>query len=554
MATGEFDLPSPTMRVGIRQDVSDLALHGVCLRNANWRVADCLTKDRGLRAFCSTAIGTGTTYGAFEARFSNGTQKLLAFQQASGACAVVPWNATTETWDTALATTLEAGKPWAGMFANKAVLLDGNQLYTYDSATAADLTTVAVTDEDGEAVDFPNRCTWGVVYANRLVLFGDPQNPFYFWPSEVRTLQWDATIGYSVMSTRGERIKGACTCGPYLLVGGDEFLRAFYLGTAGPEDWDWDSLSEEVGPVNWQSMVQVSRGYGNQASSFTFFWGKQGPMMVAHMGSGLPTLVPLWRQIQTMLRGTAANDVPGLDPSCFNSIEAAYALEYDEVRFTCRYAGSTSMDLVLCVDVTSCVAMMTGASAYPLWRIRDNADLEIGGATRGLPASSICTVELDPDTGDLSTEGTRRCLLLDAGMVYEMDGNEECMDLVSQAMPMTVTIGGISGAEQGMRDWEKVIRKVHLHYANAGAYQFIVTVIGDSNDFKSATVPETGVFRWGEGMWGTGMWTDGAWQSAIADMGCRGHVFQLRIYDDGAVLAPASLSSWMLYGYVEGRR
>jgi hypothetical protein len=560
MARGEFDILSKTMRVGIRQDVSDIAERANCLRNANWRVADCLTKDRGIRQFNALPIGTGTTYGLFEARFSDGTQTLLAFQDTGSACSVHRWQAAAGLFTVPMATTLARVKPYVTMFANKVAVLDGVAVRTINSATAANLSTLPTTDTSlsGQVNDFSfvGACTWGVVYANRLVLFGSPDSPWYFYPSEVREYVWDAAIGYSVMSTRGERILGACTCGPYLLVGGEEFLRAFYLGTAGPEDWDWDSLSEEVGPINWQSMVQVTRGYGNDASAFTFFWGKHGPMMVAYMGSGLPTLVPLWRQLQIMLMGVTQDDLPGLDLTTFDQIEAVYAPEYDEVRFACRYAGSTANDVLLCVDVNSCVAMMVGsAGAYPLWRVRDNAALTVqGSAARGLPCGTVATAEMHPTSGALTTTGVRRVLLGDSGFVYEMDADDACLDLVSELIPMTITLGGITGADQDMRDFEKVVRKASIHCTRTGAYTFKVIVTGDGEDAKTGVIPDGGVYHWADSQWGSGLWSDYSWSSGVADIGCRGHVFEVTIRDEGTIKTPVSLSSWNLYGYLEGRR
>jgi len=244
------------MRVGIRQSVGNVEPHVSMLRNLNWHTEGSLTKDKGIRKLTSGRIASSSNriYSCFEARFTGGTQEILAFRDTGAAGVVHKLTASLGGWTfgTALGTSLARTKPCVLMFANQVVVLDGVAGYTYSAGGATLTSTIS---------DSPfSTCTFGVVYANRLILFGDPGTPYHFYPSGVRdATDFDAAQAYYVMGVHGERILGAGTCGPFLLVGGEEFTRAFYLGTASAMDWDWDSLSEQTGPINWQSFVEVTQ-------------------------------------------------------------------------------------------------------------------------------------------------------------------------------------------------------------------------------------------------------------------------------------------------------
>ena len=561
---GAWTWPEDQVYAGIRQDVTETADRYRVLRNMHLATRGALTKDKGIEPLTATVVHSASNdiYGGLDARWYDGTQKLIIAADNGSAGKVSIYDASTNGW-TVQSIANARTKPWMGMFANKLITMDGTTMRSMTQASSW-ATPASSAHADIDASDF------AVVYANRLIVFANSSNPFYFYPSGVRDeTTWDASLAVEVTGSRGERILGAGRCGRYLLVGGEEFLRGYYLGTASPRDWDWEHISEHSGPVNWQSFVNVTRPRGGGTQSFTFFWTKEGPAMCMAIDEGLPRMVPLWDPIRRMCQGTAYQGLLGLDLSRFSSIEGVWVPELNEVRFACSTDGKTKHDILLCVDVDSAVryamspdSLLEGelvSRNYPFWRIRDNEGLS------SFPVSSGFGCEIGTATNEPSTSGVRKAMCAQDGYVYIMDLNDTCKDNQvtasgpsAQPIKMVAHKDGYNGYRDGVREHTKSLRGIHLRTTQEGNYDMNVAVVADGGKDRSFNTVNlsSGVSLWGAGNdWGDGsMWNSGEFVTEELGLHALGTSFDLQIYDDGSVEAPVEINSWSLHGYLEDRR
>jgi hypothetical protein len=544
---GEFVWSDETLAGGIQQDVSASTLRYRIVRNLNQSTRGAQTKDMGVRSLMTIALTSYSTFGGYDFRWqSSGTtyQKLLIFQDNGSTTSVYVFDPTTRT-AAAEATTLARVKPCTLTFANKLITIDGTTIRSWTGSAWATPGTVDM-----------NRCRFGVVYANRLILFGDPSYPYYFYPSGVRNeTDWDANLAYEVLSARGEKITGAGTCGSYLLVGGNEFLRAFTLGTASPTDWDYDSLSEQSGPVNWQSFVEVTRPRGNSTNSFTFFWTRQGPAMVVRQGEGTPSLVPLHDSLREMMLGNTYQGLLGLNQSRFDYVEGVYVPSYNEVRFAVSSVDSSVNDMLLCLNVDSAIDYMSDPeNNHPHWRVRDNDSWTF-------PLETIFTCEVDT-AGLPSTTGTIKAFIAKAGMVYEMDALSSCLDNSLYPIKMQLRRDGYDGQDDGVREYTKSVRDVRIITTQWGVGHIYCRVKADggSSSSESDVSLDEDLYLWTDsavvGTWGDGtLWNAGETPQSVTTrigVGCLGRRFDVEFYDNGEINMPIKINSFSLYGLVEG--
>lgn len=540
---GRFTFSDTDLYQGIRQDVSESVLRYRLLQNVALSTRGSLTKDKGLRRLYSTAP-YGTSYdtkAGLDARFNDGSQKVLLFLDNGTNVKANLFNADRTLTEQSPA--FARVRPWVGMFNNKVIVCDGTTLRSMTAAGAwATPGTAAV-----------NTSTFAVVYANRLVLFGNSSQPFTFYPSEPRDeTTWNPDVSVNVTGTQGERITGAQVCGPFLLVGGETFLRAYYLGTASPYDWDWDTISHAIGPVNFQSFITIARTKGSEASNFSFFWSKEGPMMVVQQAQGLPSLFPLWDPLRRMVRGDAYQGAFGLDVSKNSLVEAAWVPEYNEVRFCVTESGHTTPRTLLCVDVDSAIAFALGESSHPFWRVRNNGNFTF-------PVSTLFTLEVAA-SGLPSTSGTVRCFCGKDGLFYEMDALTSCKDDGSYVIPLRVIRDGYDGAEEGIQEHVKSARGMHLRATQVGSYTLYARAKGDHGTTSTASfdlsnavslwTSDVSLGRWGDG----GLWNSGEFVTDRDGLGVLGQKLEVELYDNGEILAPVEINSWSLHGYVEDRR
>tara|TARA_R110002073_G_scaffold141383_7_gene292501 strand:- start:1301 stop:2953 length:1653 start_codon:yes stop_codon:yes gene_type:complete len=545
---GHFTWSEDNILGGIRQDVSESISRYRNLQNVHVSILGALTKDKGIKALTAGVVASGDTVCGVDAQFNNGTQALYVFQDQGSATKAYKYNS--GSW-----AVLQSGgsdvsfngtvRPSALMFADKMHVFDGHTLRAVDHSGT--VTTPGSSDI--------NTSKFGVVYANRLMAFGNASFPSYFYPSDVRDSSvWNADYAIRITNTYGEEIKGAGVLGPFLIVGGRTFTRAYYLGTASPYDWDHDSISDQIGPINFQSFVVASRGTGNGLQNYGFFWSEEGPMMVVQSGNSMPSLVPLHEPIRNLVRGIDYQGLDGLAPEYFSNVEGVWVPEYNEVRFAVTGKGKTENSMLLCLNLDSAIAHSQGAEgAYPMWRIRNNYNLN----SNVFPSTTLFSVQVN-SSGVPNTSGQRRAFCGRDGLVYEMDAEVTSKD-DGTLMPMYIYRDGYDGHRDGIRENTKSLRQLNLRATQEGNFTLKARCAGDGGVSTTEIDIARGLNLWTSddttGRWGDGgRWNSGEFVTQRAGVGVLGKKFELEIYDEGAIEAPIQINSWTLMGYAEDRR
>jgi hypothetical protein len=534
---------------GIRQDATESERRYRGIRNWNWRNIGALTKDLGFRAIHQTAVSADNpAKAALDCRFNDGTQKLVLAQGISGGASLYVFNTTTNEFGSALSPTLApVDHPDMIMFANKLYVLDGNELVAMDSAET--ITT------PGES-SYSNPSRFGVVYGNRLIVAGNSTYPFTFFPSGIRdATDWDVDNSHDVTGLHGETIECLGLCGPYMIVGGPKFTRAYYLGLETAVDWDWDTVSDYIGPINHASYLSVTR----RGHNFGFFMSEEGPM-VLHQRQGLPTMFPLWHPLDRMVRGLAHQGMEGLVLGTYDKTTTVYVPEYNEVRFAvCMKEGALDPDepnALLCVNFDSVMNFISDpTNNYPFWRVRNND-------VSRLQAERVFVCRVDPTTGRPSASGMNRAMAAAAGRVYEMDARSQWTDDPNDTpIPAWFRKDGYDGFEDGIREHSKSIRRWHARANESGAYTLYARLYTDGGAIVSETSIDlgTGLSIWSadeaDGTWGDGgLWNEGEFVVKRGGFRGVGKKFDLEVYDNGNVEAELQLNSWSLSGMLEDRR
>jgi hypothetical protein len=544
---GHLVWPEYNLRGGIRQNLSAAQRRYRILRNANWTNLQGLKKDLGIRRLTVETLESGNydTIAGFDAHFNDGTQHVMIFQDDGSATDIYIFTNVGRTWGSPLGTSLARVTPDIMMFNNKVCMFDGTNFTTMTSnKTLAQPATTGY-----------NACTMGTVYANRLLAAGDSSAPYSFKPSEVRneTSAKSANI-VDVTGVQGESIKAIGRVGPYAVVGGRTFTRVYYLGTGGPKDWDWDEISGMTGPIDQKSFVEVSLARGNETQDFAFFWGPEGPMMIAYKGQGLPALYPLWEPLWHSVKGREYEEVPYMNLSRMTDIQGVYYPEYREVRFSWSKTTGTINNAFWCLDFDSAVAYAENPREnYPYWRIRDNSGMNF-------PGSSAFLVRINPITGLPSTTGVNKVFTSCNGIVYEMDAQGVYKD-DGQPIPMFAKLDGFDGVEDGIRDQVKSINHVYTHTNHAGVFELYINIIADEgNEQQIDTADLSGnLSQWTdaieEGSWGDGdLWSSGGALPARTEHGVLGRRHAVEVYDLGNINNELYLQSLTLEGELEDRR
>lgn len=544
---GHFSWPEMNLGGGIRQNVTAAMRRWRLRRNFNWVNDGALTKDLGLRRLSQDQLQSGSydLRGGIDAHYDDSTQKLFVFQAKSGGTEIYEFSNVGRTWGSAKATVLADVRPQAMMFNNKVCIFDGTTFTTINSSS-----TIAQPGTTGF-----NACRFGTVYGNRLIASGDSADANVFKPSAVVN-ETSANSGdiVEVTGIRGEAIQSLGRCGPYLIVGGREFTRAYYLGTGGPRDWDWDEISSISGPVNWESFVDVSLGRGNESQDVAFFWGSEGPMMILYTGRGLPILYSLWETLIHFCAGRAYEEMPALNLTQANNIHGAYSPQYREVRWGICKDTATTPDAYLCLDVDSAIAYAQNPDEnYPWFRIRDNTGINF-------PASVLFNVEVDPDNGLPSTTGVVQSFTGRNGIIYEMDAKSVYKDN-DQPMPIHAKRDGFDGIEDGVKTQVKSVNHVYGESNVAGKFKLFVNVIADEGN--AAVLDEADLSGnlsfWtddaAEGEWGDGgLWNAGEALPWRTEHGTLGRRHMIEVYDEGNINNDFMLQSLVLEGELEDRR
>ena len=550
---GQFTWEETNVFDGIRQDVSESLRKYRSVQNAHFANRGALTKDLGVKPLHASRIGAAAkdVTAVLDCHFNNATQILVAVNEGSSNADAYTFDTATRAWTAQSVSIANSVRPSMVMFADQLHLVDGTTLRRMNASKSW--------STPGEST-YSNPCKFGTVYANRLILSGNATYPYSFFPSGVRDAgTWDATLAVDVTGAQGERITSLGTLGTFLIVGGETFTRAYYLGTASPRDWDGDVLSSRVGPVHHSSYVEVPAAGGNASSNFGFFWSREGPMMLAQVGSGLPVMKSLADPIRKAVRGTNYEGLDGLAVESYADVTAVYVPEYDEIRFSLikkdNYSDTARADVVYCLSVSSAIAFASNpAEAHPIWRIRDNTN-------QSLPCSTLFTARLHPDTHLPSVDGTVRCLSAQDGFVYEMDAVEQYVDNiegVDYSIPFYVRRDNYDGLDDGVRSNTKSLRTGWFRTTMVGAYSLYTRALvdGGAREATSVISLDAGLSTWGDGSsWDDGSeWNNSEFVNARSGLGVLGKKFDIELYDNGNIEGDFQINSWSLLGYVEDRR
>mgnify|MGYP003149259174 CR=1 FL=1 len=550
---GQFTWDELRVFDGIRQDVSESIRKYRLVRNAHFANRGALTKDLGFKPLHASRIGSAAknVTGLLDCHFNNATQILVAVNEGGSNADAYTFDTATRAWTAQSVSIANGVRPMMVMFADQLHIADGGTLRRMNASKSW--------STPGEST-YSNPCKFGTVYANRLILSGNATYPYSFFPSGVRdSSSWDATLAVDVTGSQGERITCLGTLGTFLIVGGETFTRAYYLGTASPRDWDGDVLSSRVGPVHHSSYVEVPAAGGDASANFGFFWSREGPQMVAQIGRGLPVLTSLAEPIRRAVRGVDFEGLDGLAVESYDDVTAAYIPEYDEIRFSLikktNYSATARADVIYCLSLSSAIAYANNpGQAYPIWRIRDNTN-------QALPCSTLATARLHPDTHLPSVDGTVRGLAAQDGFVYEMDAVSQYTDNIegtTYSIPMFVRRDNYDGIEDQVRSNTKSLRTGWFRTTMVGDYSLYTRAIVDGGRRESTSTISlnAGLNTWGDGSaWGDGdNWNASDFVNSRSGLGVLGKKFDLELYDNGNIEGDFQINSWSLLGYVEDRR
>ena len=380
---GQFVWEEENFIGGIRQDVSESTKRYRNLQNVHLFNEGALTKDRGIRPLSSAAIASTSypsgkdTLAGFDAQFSDGTQKLVVVQEKAGASSadMYVYNTSNNTFDTAQNRTIsENSRPNLLMFADKLHLITGSGLQHSTSALDGSGSWTNVGDST-----FADPCTIGTVYANRLILSGNANyrnTVFYSDVLNSAESAWDGAHSISISNISGDEVSCLGTIGSNLIIGGRSFIRSYYLGTGGATDWDYDEVSNIIGPTSHKSFISIPSTHGKVGLNLAMFWTAEGPMMLMQQGTGSPQLINIASPIIRSIRGEDFQGVGGLDVDSYDDVQGVYVPEYDEVRFAVRtndYSNQsgTQHDVLYCCNITSAINYAQGSGGIFLIGVSD---------------------------------------------------------------------------------------------------------------------------------------------------------------------------------------
>lgn len=546
---GNFIWSERDIRDGINQNISSSRRRWRLLRNCNLTAfRGALSKDLGSRLLSGTTLDNGErdTFAGFDAQFSNGTQRLYIFQNSASDQDVYLFNSDRTFTDQGRS--LAQTRPSVFMFADRMCVLDGTTLNTVNASGTWTTPGTGIV----------NDCRFGTVYANRAIVAGSGAQPYTFHPSEVRDVTtWDTGYEVNVTTSGGEGIELLGVCGPFLIVAGFNYTRAYSLSTGHPKDWEWWGLSSLLGAANFASFVEVPHARGNAAVNLAFFWSTEGPVMLAQLGQNVPTIHPLWEPLSQAMQGIEYEGMPALDTSRANQVVSAWNPHMNEVVFavtkkTTGAAANPRNDMLLCLDLDSALRVAQDPDSIPAFRFRDNTSNQ-------LPCSTIFPVQINPTTGLPSTSGQRRLFCASNGRIHELFAQGVYKDNgVSISFEARRT--GYNGEEDGVRPFLKSPRFLKARCTQVGdgtLYANLLQNGGLQSSVSEITLDE-GLSVWssdsGDGTWGDG----GAWNAAETipvrgEFGITGEDFDLRLYDNGGINGPFTMFSWDLLGTVEDR-
>ncbi len=549
MPNQEFTWPESRVYDGMRQSASEATRRYRLLRNVDLHNRGALTKVRGIRDMYQTPLNGGAPVnGGMDCHFQDGTQQVV-LHVGDG---LYRWNSGDQVFADE-GRTVANEQSHGVMFANRLILMNGEDFLSMTSVGS--WTTVEQLPEiegggDGRIPRF------GAMHAERLCVAGVSGNEHYIYPSAVRDendFELQNIIVVEVPHDPG--ITNLANLGPFLVAQTQNGTIVYQKGVESPRDWGkWD-VSMDIGCVSHRAWCTVSRGRGDNNRSYGFFWDRdEGPFMMMTTGGDRPVLIPLGDPIRHAIEGRERQGLPGLATAMVDQIQAVYAPEFNQVRFSCAQAGSTENNCYLAVDVDSAIAFGAGMLEYPHWVLRDNPNLELLQWTPAFPVSFMLPIRVGAD-GYPSSLGRRATHCGRAGILYRMDAPDTYLDL-GQPIPLDIVRSGYSGRNDGLHNFNVAVAWAHLSATRVPDGRITMQIWNDGRgQSNSADIDlSLGLTLWGRSTWGGGFWGGREFINTRADFGINGTNFIVRLYDNGIIRNTFKVDSWELSGYVEDRR
>ena len=518
--TGEWQIEDRNLVGGWRQDLSFSDLRYTAFRNVHVFRRRAVTKRQGYTKLNSTPIsGSPDILGGLDAHFADtaGTQKVIA---VGGTDAYVFDNATRAF--TAQSVGLTADKEAQMlMFADFAILANGAQFKKMDKDTTW-------TNVGGS----PGLAKFLAVHNNRLISAGITGKEHLFEFSAVYDPETrDTTNDYVLVTVPlGEVCTGLGSFGDDLIYFTRHNTILQWQNPNNKGDWDRIDVSNQIGNISAKSYTEIS----HLPFPLAVFWSEEGPYVIYRLGEGKPILRSLWEFVQDAMRGKTTNpNAPGFKEDRFENIVSSYQPKLQEVRFALSLVGAADNNAMLCIDLQSLLGFISGNKEAPDLSLKDNDQTGI------YPCDQLMPIRTDSSTLLPSSTGVDHLYGMRDGYLYRLD---EGFDDDGESIHYFTRKSGYSGAEEGIGEHEKVVTNVRVSGTQNTDYSMEVQVSADGKQAGgSATFDlDANLGKWADGgVWTTdssiGSWNGATVASARADVGGRGKVFEISMYDQGAL-------------------
>lgn len=538
-SVGEFFIEDRALVGGLRQDLSFSDLRYTAFRNVHVYRRNAITKRKGYRRLNSSDItGTPDIKAGLDAHFVNGSQAVLV---CAGTDVWLFSNATRAF--TAQSKSLDGTVPSMFMFGNEAIILTATDEHAYNGSAWNALT------------GSPPNGALGTVHNNRIIRAGDSTNPHLFYYSGVRNRNsWDTTHDFVVVTVPlGEEITGVGSLGTDLVVFTRHSTLLYWQNPNSPGDWDRVDISNMVGNVAHHSYTEIS----HLPFGMAVFWADEGPMLLYRLGNERPVMRPLWEFIYDMVQGRTSNsNAEGVLDTRWANIVSGYQPSIQEVRFAATKVGSSENNVLICFDLRTLLAFIAGNVEAPAISIKDNVTTNI------YPGDALFNIRIADATGLPSATGRDKQFAGRNGIIYELDqGTKDDEKKENTAIPMFFTKSGYSGAEDGIGEIEKVVTNLRISATQDVNYAVNADVSADGGQNVGTVLIDldAGLGAWSDG----GLWTEdpslGTWNGAVVkaargDLGARGKVFELSVYDQGGLSGDWEMDRIVIEGLVYERQ
>jgi hypothetical protein len=535
--TGEWQIEDRDLAGGWRQDMSFSDLRYTAFRNVHVFRRRAISKRNGYKALNTTEItGAPDMLGGLDAHFADGTQKVLA---VAGTDAYL-FNNTTLVFTAQSLSLAASAQAEMLMFSDYAILANGTQFKKMNASGTW-------TNVGGS----PGVPKYLAVHNNRLISAGITGKAHLFEYSAVRDPDTrDTTNDYVLVTVPlGEVCTGINSFGDDLIYFTRHNTILQWQNPNNKSDWDRLDVSNQIGCVAPKSYAEVS----HLPFPMAVFWSEEGPYVIYRLGNEKPVIRSLWEFVQEAIRGETINpNAPGFSEGRFEDIVTSYQPKIQEVRFGLSLIGAGDNNALLCFDLQSLVAFIAGNKEAPDISLKDN------GQTSIYPCDQLMPIRTDSSTLLPSTIGVNHLYGMRDGYLYRLD---EGFTDNGEAIYYYTRRSGYSGAEEGIGELEKVVTNVRVSGTQNTDYSMEVQVSADGDQaIGSGTFDlDARLGKWGDG----GVWTSdpslGSWNGAVvassrADLGVRGKVFEVSMYDQGAINKKFEMDRIVLEGQLYERQ